>query len=156
MAAVPVARLRLHAAPTNTDACPPLRCHLPFLVVWGMLLDLALGDRPSLLGLLGAALVCSASLVVVLAERRGGPGGDQPRPAVKAKGSDAHEWQRLAGEEEDGAGSQPPAQGGRQLELAEAGSARIGAVRWGSAADVGQGFDAQIKAAPLLPESLKE
>lgn len=118
-------------------------------VVWGMLLDLALGDRPGLLDLLGAALVCAASFVVVGLERRdGSASGGQS--SVKAKdssrtlglGGDAHQWQRLAGEDEDGAANgaasgqqrqQPPS--ARQLELAEGGSAHIAAVRWGSAAE---------------------
>jgi hypothetical protein len=50
----------------------PLSC-FPWLsaVVWGLLADLALfHHKPSLLSLLGAALVCLSSLIIVISEQR--------------------------------------------------------------------------------------
>ncbi len=63
----------------------------PAAVVWGLLADLALfHHRPSPLSLLGAALVCASSLLIVLDEKQnsdGGSNGDGSRegPRVNAK-----------------------------------------------------------------------
>lgn len=112
-----------------------------------MLLDTALGDRPGLLSLLGAALVCASSFIVILAQRRESDSsseGSRPTAALKAKDSRrtfgaaaGAPWQ-AAGSEDEGRSGGSGGSDGSQLELAEGGrlhgGTRVHAVQWGSAA----------------------
>lgn len=103
-------------------------------MVWGLLFDWALfRQAPTLLSVLGAAVVCSGSLLVVLSERRGGGGSsggagseklepkfsslDLPKP-----GAGDHHWQQLRQEDAEGADNSDQQ---LQLELVEGGRLEV-------------------------------
>ncbi|KAL4431068.1 hypothetical protein ABPG75_006324 [Micractinium tetrahymenae] len=109
-----------------------------FAVVWSLLADLALfHHRPSPLSLLGVALVCASSLLIVLEEKHSSSGsssdGSSSRDAdsdgaalqLKAKQSGSYEVAAAAihGQQQRGRGRVQGSGGSsQQLELAEGGA----------------------------------
>lgn len=113
-------------------------------MVWGLLADLALfHDPPSPLSLLGAALVCSSSFIIVSFEKRGAAASTAAGNGTAPKAKDSSRVLHVSAAAADPSQRQGAEEGGwePQLELAEgggwAGRQPGTAVRWGSAADEG-------------------
>ncbi|KAL4425097.1 hypothetical protein ABPG77_010411 [Micractinium sp. CCAP 211/92] len=131
-----------------------------FAVVWGLLADLALfHHRPSPLSLLGAALVCASSLLIVLDEKRnsdGGSNGDGGRegPRVNAKQSWPEDAVAASAVGQPGSGrswEHASLISHQQLELAENGAPPPARASGGTVQPVGR-FAGQweVEQAPLL------
>ena len=109
-------RLDFHI-PTPAINSPLSRCPSLSAVVWGLLADLALfHHKPSPVSLLGAALVCLSSLIIVVAEQR-----SSSSSVGSGSGSAAA---AAAAESKQGVGTASNADGDKMLELAADGGSR--------------------------------